>query len=336
MLAERREGPLAAWLGRVKVTQRVVGFERRRIHGGDTIDQLPLDLPPTYFETVALWWAAPAAFEDALRCRGEHFMGALHAAEHAAISLFPLLAICDRGDIGGISYPFHPQVSCGAVFIYDGHPGGVGIARRGFDDLPELLSRVADLLDRCDCEDGCPSCIQSPKCGNGNRPLDKAGAARVVWLLLGREAAEAEEAGKERLEPVMLRLDAPVEPRTRRRPVVARESEPLAPASQTASPEPVTAASPPAIAGVGPHPGVPPAATDRSPRSVAARSAATNGSSATSTSTAAAKATSSSPTAATAPGCGCRWTGRGEWAVRRLKVGKIQPRIVERTSGPQS
>jgi DEAD/DEAH box helicase domain-containing protein len=122
-----------------------------------------------------------------LKGRDEHFMGALHAAEHAAISLFPLLAICDRGDIGGISIPMHPQVRSGCVFIYDGHAGGVGIAARGFEQLPELLSRVLDLVESCDCEEGCPSCIQSPKCGNGNRPLDKKGAARLIRLLLGYE-----------------------------------------------------------------------------------------------------------------------------------------------------
>jgi len=109
------------------------------------------------------------------------------ASEHAAISLFPLLALCDRGDIGGISYPFHPQVGCGAVFIYDGHPGGVGITARGHEDLAGLLERVLELVAGCPCETGCPSCIQSPKCGNGNRPLDKPGAMRILRLLLGRE-----------------------------------------------------------------------------------------------------------------------------------------------------
>jgi DEAD/DEAH box helicase domain-containing protein len=140
---------------------------------------------------VGLWWQAPRHFEETLRRAGEHFLGALHASEHAAISLFPLLALCDRGDIGGISYPFHPQVGCGAVFIYDGHPGGVGITARGHEDLAGLLERVLELVAGCPCETGCPSCIQSPKCGNGNRPLDKPGAMRILRLLLGREEAAA-------------------------------------------------------------------------------------------------------------------------------------------------
>jgi len=192
VLEEKSIGPLQAWLGRLRVTERVVGFERKRIHGQETIDQTPLDLPPVEFETVGLWWAAPRAVEETLRRRGEHFLGSLHASEHAGISLFPILALCDRGDIGGISYPLHPQMGTGAVFIYDGHPGGVGIAARGFEDLTDLLGRVLLLIEGCPCETGCPSCVQSPKCGNGNRPLDKPGAARALRLLLGREEPAVE------------------------------------------------------------------------------------------------------------------------------------------------
>ncbi|HEX6202818.1 MAG TPA: DEAD/DEAH box helicase [Thermoanaerobaculia bacterium] len=185
--AERRVGPLQAWLGRVRVTERVVGYERKRLQGRDTLSTHQLDLPPIVFETVALWWAAPPPVEATLARHGEGFMGALHAAEHAAISLLPRLALCDRGDVGGISIPRHPQVGCGAVFVYDGHPGGVGIAAAGFAALETLLADVAALVAACPCEAGCPSCIQSPKCGNGNRPLDKPGAVRLIRLLLGEE-----------------------------------------------------------------------------------------------------------------------------------------------------
>ncbi|HEX4959186.1 MAG TPA: DEAD/DEAH box helicase, partial [Thermoanaerobaculia bacterium] len=226
VLAERADGPLQGWLGRVKVTERVVGFERKRIHGGESLDQTPLDLPPVMFESVGLWWAAPRAIEETLRRHGEHFLGSLHAAEHTGISLFPILALCDRGDIGGISYPLHPQMGTGAVFIYDGHPGGVGIAARGFQDLPDLLGRVLLLLESCPCEKGCPSCVQSPKCGNGNRPLDKGGAARVLRLLLGKEepvvawgeAVVVVVAAEEPLEPI--------EPSPRPRPSSPRPSSP--------------------------------------------------------------------------------------------------------------
>ncbi len=228
---ERRDGDgLHAFLGRLRVTERVVGFERKRIQSQEVIDQQPLELPPVRFETVGLWWLAPRAFEETLRRHQEHFLGSLHATEHAAISLFPLLALCDRGDIGGISYHRHPQLEQGAVFVYDGHPGGVGIAERGFGELPELLAHVLDLVAGCACEAGCPSCIQSPKCGNGNRPLDKAGAARVLRLLLGRE------------EPVAVPEGTTVAP------APARPSEPSAPA------RPPMPATPPAVEAPGPAP----------------------------------------------------------------------------------
>ncbi len=192
VLDEQRHGPLEARLGRLLVSERVVGFQRKKIQGQAVLDQQALDLPPVRYETVGLWWLAPRAIEQTLDERERHFMGSLHAAEHAAISLFPLHALCDRGDIGGISLPRHPQTRCGCVFIYDGHPGGVGIAARGYRDLPKLLERVLGLLEGCACDDGCPSCVQSPKCGNGNRPLDKAGAAQLLKILLGREAAVEE------------------------------------------------------------------------------------------------------------------------------------------------
>ncbi len=192
ILDQREDGPLQAWLGRLLVTERVVGYERKRIQSRETLDRHVLELPPIQFETVGLWWAAPRDLEETIRNSGRHFMGALHAAEHAAISLMPLLVVCDRGDIGGISIPFHPQVRTGAVFIYDGHPGGVGIAARGFASLPELLGRVRALLVDCECEEGCPSCVQSPKCGNGNRPLDKGGARFLLEWLLSEAAGEAD------------------------------------------------------------------------------------------------------------------------------------------------
>ncbi len=192
VLAERDFGAFVGRLGRLRVRERVVGYEEKRLGSQELLGRYPLELPESSFETVGLWWEVPRASEEELRLAGAHFGGSLHASEHAAISLCPLLALCDRGDIGGISYPLHPQVGNGAVFLYDGHPGGVGIMARVFPDLPDLLARVRDLLATCACEDGCPSCIQSPKCGNGNRPLDKRGAALALDLLLGRREPGAE------------------------------------------------------------------------------------------------------------------------------------------------
>ena len=192
-LAELEEGPLSARLGRLKVTEWVEGYERRKISSAESLGRHGLDLPPTTFETVGFWWRADRAVAATLEATAtgtveDPLMGALHAAEHATIALLPTFALCDRGDLGGISTTFHPQVGSAAVFVYDGHGGGAGISAGVFERLPELLVRVRTLLEACPCEAGCPSCVHSPKCGNGNRPLDKAGAARTLRLLLGEEA----------------------------------------------------------------------------------------------------------------------------------------------------
>jgi DEAD/DEAH box helicase domain-containing protein len=148
------------------------------------ISREPLDLPPHRFETVALWWTAPEALRRQIERAGLDFAGGLHAAEHACIGLLPLFALCDRRDIGGVSTPCHLDTGVATIFIYDGHAGGVGIAERGYQGLEALWSSAAQLVRECPCEDGCPSCIQSPKCGNNNDILDKT-AARIIleWLL---------------------------------------------------------------------------------------------------------------------------------------------------------
>ena len=183
--ATRQMPGCRARLGRLKVTTRVTGYEKRRIRGQDKIGAYPLDLPPQTFETVGLWLEVPEGAAQTVREAGRHFMGAIHAAEHAAIALLPLFALCDRHDVGGISTPFHAQVGGPAIFIYDGTPGGVGLAERGFEVLEAWLREIAALLQDCPCEEGCPSCVQSPKCGSGNKPLDKVGALLTVRALLG-------------------------------------------------------------------------------------------------------------------------------------------------------
>ncbi|HEX9427263.1 MAG TPA: DEAD/DEAH box helicase [Candidatus Polarisedimenticolia bacterium] len=183
---ERTVGPLQACLGRLKITETITGYEKRRLFGRDRLGLFDLDLPPLSFETVGLWINLPDALREAVVASQGHFMGGIHAAEHAMIALFPLLAICDRGDIGGISYPLHPQTGGAAIFIYDGHPGGIGLAARGFESLETLIARTASLLAACRCGTGCPSCVQSPKCGNGNNPLDKEAALMILETLIGR------------------------------------------------------------------------------------------------------------------------------------------------------
>lgn len=183
-------------LGRIKVTERVLGYERRRIFGQDKIGSYRLDLPPQTFETVGLWFEVPDGLKAMVEQTGCHFMGGIHAVEHAMIGLFPLYALCDRSDIGGISYPIHPQVGRAAIFIYDGYPGGIGLTERGFQVLPELFLKTRQLLEECPCEIGCPSCVHSPKCGSGNKPLDKQGANLTLQGLLGE--ASWTDAGRSR------------------------------------------------------------------------------------------------------------------------------------------
>jgi DEAD/DEAH box helicase domain-containing protein len=129
-------------------------------------------------------------------------MGGIHAAEHAAIGLFPLLAIADRGDVGGISYTGHPQLGGPAIFLYDGVPGGAGLAERAFTELAVLLTKTRELIDTCPCDAGCPACIQSPRCGNGNKPLDKAAALSVLRVLLGEVAIELQSETELEAAPV--------------------------------------------------------------------------------------------------------------------------------------
>ncbi|HEU4401083.1 MAG TPA: Zn-binding domain-containing protein, partial [Candidatus Polarisedimenticolia bacterium] len=202
VLEQRSAGSLRASLGRLRVREELTGYEKRRLFGRDRLGLHDLTLPPLTFETVGLWITLPDALRDLVLEQEGHFMGGIHAAEHAMISLFPLLAICDRGDIGGISYPLHPQIGRSAIFIYDGHPGGVGLAAKGFRSLEELLGRTAALLASCSCDSGCPSCVQSPKCGNGNNPLDKAAALLILEVLNGRrplsDRAALQEPGVDR------------------------------------------------------------------------------------------------------------------------------------------
>jgi DEAD/DEAH box helicase domain-containing protein len=178
---ERRCG-LDLAFGRLEVSEQVVAYQRRSIRTQEPIDLIPLDLPPTSFETEGVWFVPePWQLEglDTLPA----LLGSLHAAEHTLIALLPLWAMCDRWDIGGLSTNHHPQTARPTVFVYDGHAGGVGIAERGFDIFEGWVADTARLLEGCPCEHGCPSCVQSPKCGNLNEPLDKAGALGLLRRL---------------------------------------------------------------------------------------------------------------------------------------------------------
>lgn len=177
-------GPVTVGLVPVSVTNTVVGYLRRRMDG-EVIDFVELDMPPRTLDTMAVMCTiTPEALQD----NGIEALavpGALHAAEHAAIGLLPLVASCDRGDIGGVSTAVGPVDGLPSIFVYDGYPGGAGFADRGYRQLQTWWGATAAAIEACECPSGCPSCVQSPKCGNGNDPLDKTGAVRVLRLVLG-------------------------------------------------------------------------------------------------------------------------------------------------------
>jgi DEAD/DEAH box helicase domain-containing protein len=170
--------------GDVEVSHQVVAYLRRRQPSGEVIGEEPLDLPRRTLPTTAVWWTVPAhVWQDSALEQGD-LPGAAHAAEHASIGLLPLFATCDRWDIGGVSTALHPDTGQLTVFVHDGHPGGAGFAERGYAVAREWLTATRDAIQGCTCSEGCPSCVQSPKCGNQNNPLDKAGAIRLLDLLL--------------------------------------------------------------------------------------------------------------------------------------------------------
>jgi DEAD/DEAH box helicase domain-containing protein len=213
-LLDRRETlGITLSFGEVAVTDTVLAFQRRRLtdHGAgghQIIDFVGLDLPPTSFSTQALWFeldSAALGLGDAIPL--EALLGALHATEHAQIAVLPLIAMCDRWDIGGLSTNLHPQTAGATIFIYDGHPGGIGITRTAFARFEELCRDAYRLIAECPCASGCPSCVQSPKCGNLNEPLSKAGARLLLERMLaaGGESAEEPVEGRrsERYSPLL-------------------------------------------------------------------------------------------------------------------------------------
>jgi len=182
-LREERRLGLDLTFGRVVVTEQVVAYQRKRIGDGETIETLPLDLPETQFETEAIWFVPEDEMLEGLTDI-TRLLGALHAAEHAMIAILPLWAMCDRWDIGGLSTNLHFQTGRPTIFVYDGHAGGVGINERGFEVFEGWVGDTARLLEGCPCDHGCPSCVQSPKCGNLNEPLDKGGALELLHRML--------------------------------------------------------------------------------------------------------------------------------------------------------
>jgi DEAD/DEAH box helicase domain-containing protein len=173
------------FLGEVEVTTTVIGYKRKSQLTEEVLGEEELDLPPQTLNTISLWFDIPDAMVRRTATERLDFAGALHATEHAAIGILPLFALCDRNDIGGLSTPLHPDTGKPQIFIHDAHPGGVGIAEKGYELIDELWRATLDSVKACPCQEGCPSCIQSPKCGNNNKPLDKKGARLLLEYLVG-------------------------------------------------------------------------------------------------------------------------------------------------------
>ena len=191
MQQERELGSAKLFVGVVEVTRQVTGYKRKEHYSDAVLSEHDLTLPPQTFRTIAVWWTVP----DTICRRVEDVCGdvadGLHAMEHASIGLLPLFAQCDRADIGGLSQALHPDTGAATIFVYDGVPGGVGIAQLGFEQAEPWWEQTRTLLLDCPCTEGCPACIQSPKCGNGNQHLSKLGAATLASLLLGKAAPSA-------------------------------------------------------------------------------------------------------------------------------------------------
>jgi DEAD/DEAH box helicase domain-containing protein len=185
LLDHRPLGDAELCFGDVEVTNQVVGFVRKLVATNELVGQEELPLPPVTLRTRAVWWTLPGRVIDAARVTTKDLAGGIHGAEHCAIGLLPLVATCDRWDIGGVSTTLHPDTGLTTIFLYDGYPGGAGIAERGYHAAERWLRATAERLRDCPCRDGCPSCVVSPKCGNGNEPLDKAAAERLTRTIVG-------------------------------------------------------------------------------------------------------------------------------------------------------
>lgn len=199
------QGPVTMNFGSVRVRSQVVGYQRKSLIGQQVLGDEPLDLEPQSLNTRAIWWTIPATVLHAAGIHEREVPGALHAAEHAAIGLLPLTATCDRWDIGGLSTALHVDTEQPTIFVYDGHPGGAGFAERGFEAAEHWLRATLDTILACECERGCPSCVQSPKCGNRNEPLEKDAAARLLGALLVHAGAVTEDENRAHLKPLIQR-----------------------------------------------------------------------------------------------------------------------------------
>ena len=183
-IENKKRNDINIFYGDLEVTSKVIGYQKRKHFTNDLISEYPLELPSRIFETKGLWFDINDEIKKDVLKSGLDFNGSIHALEHLLIGVFPLIAICDRRDLGGLSHPIHPDTDKPTIFIYDAYPGGIGFSKKGFDYIEKLFSYGYDVIKNCKCEEGCPSCIYSPKCGNKNKPLDKKGAILILEKIL--------------------------------------------------------------------------------------------------------------------------------------------------------
>ncbi len=181
---EKYIGNIRCCIGNIRVTDQVTGYVRIQLRTGRTLARLDLDVPPSIFSTESMWFEIDGAVSQSVTKDGHDLLGALHAAEHATIGIMPLMVLADRNDIGGLATPFHHQTGRATIFIYDGIPGGAGLSREAFRQCGELLGQAKAVMERCGCDQGCPACVHSPKCGSGNHPVDKYGAIALIEFML--------------------------------------------------------------------------------------------------------------------------------------------------------
>lgn len=184
VLKEKTEHSIEVYFGKVEVASKIIGYQKRQHFTNNLLGEVPLNLPERIFETHGLWFIIPEKIKEENIERGLDFHGGIHALEHLLIGVFPLVAIADRRDIGGLSHPLHPDTMKPTIFIYDGYPGGIGFSEKGYENFSSLIRYGYEVVSKCPCKDGCPSCIYSPKCGNRNKPLDKKSSILILEMIL--------------------------------------------------------------------------------------------------------------------------------------------------------
>ena len=220
--SSRTVGSIEVGLTDVEVTSQVTGYQRREVVSGELVEHHELVLPPSTLVTTGVWWRIPPVVVERSGIEGHQLAGALHAAEHTGIGILPLFAICDRWDVGGVSTPWLDDLASAAVVIYDGYPGGAGIAEMAYEAAEAQLSATLETLEQCRCQTGCPSCVQSPKCGSLNEPLDRLAATHLVAAMLGRARSAAVGQPSTRMVTSALTVTSPSNPPTRATSVGAR------------------------------------------------------------------------------------------------------------------